>query len=716
MDGEDDGSVCLATATTSPGRRMHFSWGLGNSLHLCDVAISPTPTTPPGADGGGAGCKHTVVKWGWQSASDRRLCYDCIAPWRDVQKRRTLGQTSGAAWAAQVAEYSRIVGAVLGSRDDGGIPAGRARSDDDLAVALRRIVWELLDVFFVTRTALEQVHKFVGWLQSNSQVMTGFERGVTPVGTMVDEVSAMDIPEVEDSYWKATLLLVALGLTEPAIDLLGMHSAWMRWQNKDAAAAAQFEVLESLITLLQKMPRLSGSESLSQHSGRAFTSVNEFSNYRAKWVGACTQFLRNERLWQNCAQNSPETVAWVKKILGVLVGDETVLEEATRTWSELLCAQLIHCYPSINSMSELCSLSEYCIEKIPSQSAVVVDLVLAILKDEVQEVVSLCSRSMGPWFMAHCGDLFDAAEEGPSYVGLRKPIAGRLGNQFEFFVLDFAEALMTNVSTWSSVCEYLAWCPTCGENALRVFLSGLPIVYDDDTMVMQALDIADKHGMPAVAAKLCRVVGMQRWHEGQLGSAVAWLKRGHDERCLKHLAQEIFEWIQGMLLQDDGGAARSFDEASMRDMLSFANETSASDDDGSLAMLHHLQIFQSKLSDALNAHTKEDAYASGVEAKSAVLHLIGPRTPKKLWLAIIYRAVPLLEFAQCLFDFDETMMLMERLHDVTLAYDSDAILKDYTSEEAKQSKLDASRLALTNNLSRCVLSSTPTSIDVNMGV
>jgi nuclear pore complex protein Nup85 len=621
-----------------------------------------------------------------------------------------MGLASDTSWWTKVLEYSQRVGQVLGRQDDVRVPRGTPTNDEDLWIAIRRIVWELLEIFYVNQplSLSAQVQDFAAWLQRNSQILTGFDSGVVPIEAMLKGLYECNIPEMEDRYWTCIQLLVMLGFNEAAIDLLSMHSAWTRYQNKDTAVRAQFEILESLITILQKSPRLAGS-SVAPLGAKVFNNVTDYSLYRSKWSLACRQLLQNDMLWQECSQSNEMTTSGAKSILNILLGQENTLKDCTRTWIELLCSQLLHRYPTIDSLSELSSLAEYCIDQSSENLKVIVDILQAILNDNVQEVISQCSQTLGPWFMAHAPDLLDARQELHLTEVLRKPIKGRQGNQFEFFVLDFAEALMTNTSTWQTVCEYLAWCPTCGESALQIFLSHLPINTQEDKIVLQALEIANRHGLPACAAQLCRTLGLSRWQQGQLGSAVLWLKRGHDDRRLKYLGQQVFKQVEGSLLNDTaaGGVQPQLEMGYLKDMLLFTDEfggenSAENGNGGPLAMLQHLQLFHAKISKSLNAKSTEEAYKHGMEAKDAVLHLVGNQTPKKLWLAVLWFAIPLLESEQLLFNLEETTSLLERLHELTLSYNSEEILAEYLPNE-RNLKLQGTQLALARNMARAIL-------------
>ena len=74
--------------------------------------------------------------------------------------------------------------------------------------------------------------------------------------------------------------------------------------------------------------------------------------------------------------------------------------------------------------------------------------------------------------------------------------------------------------------------------ALQTFLSHLPLADLDDGATLVALQIANMHGLPAVAAQMCRSLGLRCWALGQLERAAYWLRRGHDDGRLRLLGSE----------------------------------------------------------------------------------------------------------------------------------------------------------------------------------
>ena len=540
MNEEEGATPSLASVECGANRRLHINWGLGNELHLFDIAKQ---------DGGEArarsaldgpetsSSKLTVVKWGWQSGSERRICYDCLQPWVEIQKQRTSGQANDPNWWRTVLEYSKRVSQVLGRQDDVRVPRGIPANEEEAWIAIRRIVWELLEIFYVNQapSLSAQIQDFLAWLQRNSQVLIGMDANdsAAPLEAMLSGLYDSPAPELEPRYWKCVQILVFLGFNEAALDLLGIHSAWTRWQNQDTAVRAQFEILESLITILQKMPRLAGSAAAGGASSGApslgtkvFTNVSDYNLYKSKWSQACREVLENDFLWDECKKTSEVTAIGGKSLLRGLLGQEQTLRECTRGWAELLCAQLLHRYRTISELSELSSLVEYCVGKEAGgggHKAVVVEIMEAIFLDNVQEVLSLSSQTLGPWFMAHIPELILAkGDHARSVREIMKPIKGR--TQAEFFVLDFVESMIANPLSWRTACEYLAWCPTCGEEGLKAFLLGLPLHAQEDAIVLNALQLATRHGLPAVGAQICRTVGIHAFSLGQVARAKFWLK------------------------------------------------------------------------------------------------------------------------------------------------------------------------------------------------
>lgn len=59
--------------------------------------------------------------------------------------------------------------------------------------------------------------------------------------------------------------------------------------------------------------------------------------------------------------------------------------------------------------------------------------------------------------------------------------------QAEFYILEYASALMTTPQTWELAVDYLAWCPVHGQAALQRFLEQLPVGQESEDLALKAL-------------------------------------------------------------------------------------------------------------------------------------------------------------------------------------------------------------------------------------
>lgn len=128
--------MTLAAVPAAKGARLAISWGLGNELHVVDLhemaaSASQTESTA------------SVVQWGSLSAGQRRIAYDSLGAYQQLQQT-ALEPLTPDAWA-QAARYSKTVGAVLAA--DG--VRGAEATAEELATLQERALWELLALFFL---------------------------------------------------------------------------------------------------------------------------------------------------------------------------------------------------------------------------------------------------------------------------------------------------------------------------------------------------------------------------------------------------------------------------------------------------------------------------------------------------------------------------------------------------------------------------------------
>lgn len=77
----------------------------------------------------------------------------------------------------------------------------------------------------------------VQWLQRNQAALSA-----RPLRLALAAVRGAALPEEHPDYWPTLQRCLALGWAEDAMDLLGLHSAWARWQHDPQRAQVQPQV------------------------------------------------------------------------------------------------------------------------------------------------------------------------------------------------------------------------------------------------------------------------------------------------------------------------------------------------------------------------------------------------------------------------------------------------------------------------------------------
>ena len=68
-------------------------------------------------------------------------------------------------------------------------------------------------------------------------------------------------------------------------------------------------------------------------------------------------------------------------------------------------------------------------------------------------------------------------------------------------------------------------------------------------MALKALELAQRHGLTATAAGLCRRLGRTAAQEGRFGAALQWMMRAHDPAACAELVAPLLVQVQRLLLE-----------------------------------------------------------------------------------------------------------------------------------------------------------------------
>lgn len=172
--------------------------------------------------------------------------------------------------------------------------------DDAFQILQEKALWELVCLFTFDSAVVQQMPTAVpdvcGWYRANATAMCGSLKASPWSSDYLDRVQLEKIPELEESYWSVFNRLVAIGWMSEALDLLGLHSAWMQWDSntgipsgaasvqpapKDTQDAnPQLAVLEGLNLLLRRFPTWNDRGAAGANMTRKFDTVEELMNYR----------------------------------------------------------------------------------------------------------------------------------------------------------------------------------------------------------------------------------------------------------------------------------------------------------------------------------------------------------------------------------------------------------------------------------------------------
>jgi len=714
-DGGGDDDAMIIPICCRRGARLHFSWGTGDELRLCDVH-SPQSAGPQHAPS----TSH-ALQWGSPGVTQRRVAYDSLHLFQELQHIRRTVPEAETEWWPQVLDYSRAVSAVLGRVHDPMKPEAVGLEEEEEELGLQRAIWELIEFFYVDRTETNGIatEDLVQWLQRNAGALQ-LHNCTLAVQQLLPSLHSQPSPEHDPQYWQCMLTLVALGWTRAAIDLLRMHSAWGHHAHGRGGAASaaepQIRVLEALAVLLENAPRMKRATLPDPTGGKAYTSTAQFLHHRKGWLEQCSALLEDAGLWDACAAEGGHTAEGAQRVLHALVGNEAVLEEATESWVELLAAELLHKYPALKKQRELRPLVERCMERKRGGEGLLDQLVLSIMDEDVQEVARVCSNHFGNWMMAHVMELLALAGQGAASQ-LARPLPPSLGgDQVEFYRLEYVSSLMPHALTWRVAASYLAWCPAHGATVLEQLISRLP-VHMDSRLAFKALHVCEQHGMHAAAASVCRVMGMDAWRRRHVVSAIKWLQRAHDDRRLTSMARQLEEGVvrglatRGLGEEDEGGDLDQL-ELLLESLggvlrsggaLEFIQQCRRLRKE--LARVGELKVQLSRFGgqateDEVDTVEEELAQASAA-ARGAVMSLLcAPTAPRHFWATILFQAVPLLEGTRLVFSAVETQELISRLQEMSTSHRAEYLSFAGDKMLTAEAQLQVVRLALARNLSR----------------
>jgi Nup85 Nucleoporin len=490
------------------------------------------------------------------SAPQRRIAYDTAGKFVELQRelhRSGITGRSQQEWA-KVLAFRKAVSSILESSDD------TDPTPEDIQASQERAIWDLISLFALdsqaTTTQGTSVPDLAQWLHSNAISLFGGPAASPLPRKLAASLQETAIPEAHPEYWPTLKRLVALGWIADAIEILGLHSAWLQWGStgEKPEIDSQVAVLEAATLLLRRMPSVRGRGASNGSTTREFDSLQECLTYRNSWQQQCNAVLEDANLWDQCESNAPETAESVKNIIEILSGNQIAVTILTKTWAELLVAKILHIHPGLQTLAELRQLLHDCIEERALSREL--DHVLAAVLDaccegDAQTALRACSVLASDWLMAHIPTILAAHPSGSSL--LSRELAHLGTHQIEFYALEYAAALAPHASTWPLAASYLSWCETYGQSGFHALVERLPFDAANPALAFKASELCLEQGLKSLEALVLKNQGTACWQQGHLGGALTWLTKIRDieriDEILKPLASEIWSTDASTALQ-----------------------------------------------------------------------------------------------------------------------------------------------------------------------
>lgn len=557
---------------------------------------------------------------------------------------------------ASLHEFSRAVAGAL--EEASSSEAAEADAEDAVGVALSRAVWELLDVYFVTRGGGFGVgtDDVVAWYRDNAASLAlGDGSASGRLRTLLETVPKNARIEEVPGYWDIIVTMVALGWVDATVDLLVMHSAWAEWRLRKTSVQPQVELMEAAIALLRTLPKLGGED------GAA--SVPQYTSYRNEWLRQVKTVLAEGGLFNNCWG---PTADGVRNMLLVLSGDERTITANVGNWIELMLAQLQHVHPTLKIQGEHESLARTARQTKGKLITDALDsLLMYAIAGDSQGVISICSRHLDSWFMAYSTTMLSRAGGAQADV-IRRPTASG-ASQSELYMLEYCSSLATSEDTRELAVRILAaCCSQRGTEMTSATLMRLAIAEDeqeveDDAPAKAAHALATEVGLTSTSARIAKMASERARSNGYIALAFDWLRRSNDTAASDLLARGL---VYVGERRDAAAPLARVDNFMAKDGSGVLVETNELHENAVDFYRERAKFDEAMKTLRVSSVVDERSRAAAKTAADALIAALAPcSTPHELWTSIIVDAVPLFEGAfsmRDLFDRDSCRLLAAR--------------------------------------------------------
>uniref|UniRef100_A0A5B7BKJ9 Nuclear pore complex protein Nup85 n=1 Tax=Davidia involucrata TaxID=16924 RepID=A0A5B7BKJ9_DAVIN len=686
-----------------PISRLSISWARGNSLRV-SVLRQPQPAAKSVASGGETesevGGKVVEVKLGSgdgeiDDAEWRRIEYGSVSPFAHLQSRRNsmsaLSKVSVASspynveWWEYVMEYSKDIKSLLGNPK---LPPTSLIEDPTTVLqkveepSCLKAAWELMEIFYADKQSQAWIpERLLDWLADYDGLLSGTQPTVH--SKLVDfqkELLTLQAIEDDPKYWEAISSALAVGWLETVVKLLRLHGSYQL----DQLGSRETEngLVEAVAVLISKMPRMR-PELGAGKLGACYKTKPDFIKAWERWRAQITK-LDCSAYWVECDHH--QTREGLKNMLQIMLGNTNILCAATCHWIELYISHFLYIRPFTVGLESMYSLAQKCMQlKPPSSPHKLLGLIIGILGENTEVVLAECSRSFGPWMVAHAVELLTAGStQAEILLHEERYNLGGISIE-ELHRLVYAQVLSSHPLTWQIAPIYLTSCMKQGMGLLEILLSKQHLQHNQ--ILLKNIEICRLYELDSVGSNIMKIAGVHHWKHGKKGSGVFWLQQARDEVRLNRIARQLFDFI-GKSISDE-----SFKQwEGLIELLGSESRTA-----GGLEFLHKYRDFKRSLQ---QIHEGIATDAAQKAAESLISLMKNPSTPQHFWLPLLHDSLKLFNWQERpLLNVSQTNLLLNKLQELSMA----RLRPGFIEVDLPLHALSSVRLALATNLGRAIL-------------
>lgn len=614
----------------SNNKSIGHSWGHDNELNV----FPRTKFSSLKGSGGKSSSPQTIKVFRWnsviqQNPASRALISESASVFKSIQR---VGSGLESLSRNELIKASRKYRSVIHSCYT------RLRNDSlnsHQSVALSQmfyqieIIWNLSEILYMDiYTPGYQLNQLLTWIRWH------FIETVT----MAETIISADVPHIHKDYWNVIINYLLRGEVDHARRFIELHP--------DADSKQEFILVRDV---LKKMPTNSPNQVFHEY----------YIRWRV-WSDESKQLLREGHFDIN---DKLET------IMRIVAGDVTVFNEIMdrfESWYHLLVSYLLFTDPCIKE-NTLANLSDECIDLFCQNGRRKLtqfdSLIKAVFHFDLMQVIQGGCTYFNDcwWFATHFLDLLFNA----NYLDQQIDSPAKLR---EFFVVDYANSLMSNDSLWQFGIDYLTHCPDSGLNHIQLNLQRVPII--NEISAQKVIHAANKLGFNHISKSVCKILSRKYLRSKRLGSALFWAVRSEDITLTTHMADLFLsEYRTTKQFPDEDILSNLGPSMLISDRLTF--------------LAKYYEFHQLKKECKLQ------------NAADLLVSLLSSRIAPKFFVGILLMdALPLLESQTLVVSGEQTCQLLASLEDIlanTPAKDESQFLKE---------REDILRLAIARNLAR----------------